>query len=86
MFIASEKCRELVIRLSFLLDFSPLLREDARGFFVFVIYFLHLHAISCLCCAKCVVNVCDMRAHAAISLACSVGEDSRSNTVVLLWT
>lgn len=45
--------RELVVRLSFWLDFSPLLREDARCFFILVIFFLQLHVIMFVLCKMC---------------------------------
>ena len=45
--------RELVVRLSFWLDFSPLLREDARCFFILVIFFLQLHVIMVVLCKMC---------------------------------
>ena len=45
--------RELVVGLSFWLDFRPLLREDARCFFILVIFFLQLHVIMVVLCKMC---------------------------------
>ena len=45
--------RELVVGLSFWLDFRPLLREDARCFFILVIFFLQLHVSMFVLCKMC---------------------------------